>query len=406
MSTLRTIVIIGAGQAAASLAAKLRALGHQGPITLIGDESDLPYERPPLSKSYLLGKAERERLCLRPQAFYDEHQITVITGCRVDAIDRERRSVCAGGHWHDYDLLALTTGSVPRRLPAAVGGDLAGTFVVRTLADVDAMARQCRPGGRALIVGGGYIGLEAAAVFRVLGMNVTLLEMAPRILQRVAAPQTSDYFRDLHRSHGVEIREGSQLVRLTGTDRMTGALLADGTELEADLAVFGIGVRPAVDLAAAAGLALDDGIAVDATGRTSDPAIWAAGDCASFPFKGRRLRLESVQNAIDQASLVAENMLGAGKDYVPVPWFWSDQYDVKLQIAGLNAGYDRVVVRSGPKDGVVSHWYYAGEQLLAVDAMNDPRSFMFGKRLLERGANADPAAIANPSVNLKELLPA
>jgi len=403
---MKTIIIIGAGQAAASLAIKLRALGHQGPITLIGDEPALPYERPPLSKAYLLGKLERERLYLRPQAFYDEHRITVITGCPVAAIDRQRRSVSAGGKWHDYDMLALTTGSVPRRLPASVGGDLAGTFVVRTLSDVDAMARECRPGGHALIVGGGYIGLEAAAVFRLLGMKVTLLEMAPRILQRVAAPQTSDYFRDLHRRQGVEIREGSGLARLIGTDRVTGALLADGTEFEVDLAVVGIGILPAVDLAAAAGLEVDDGIAVDQTGRTSDAAIWAAGDCTSFPFKGRRIRLESVQNAIDQAGVVAENMLGAEKHYVPVPWFWSDQYDVKLQIAGLNTGYDTIVVRKGQKEGVVSHWYYAGDQLLSVDAMNDPRSFMFGKRLLESGASADPAAVANPAVNLKDLLPA
>ena len=268
-----------------------------------------------------------------------------------------------------------------------LGGDLGRTFAVRTLADVDAMASACRRGGRALIVGGGYIGLEAAAVFRVLGMEVTLLEMAPRILHRVAAPQTSDYFRDLHRRMGVDIREGSGLSRLTGMERVTGALQADGTELEVDLA-------------------LDDGIAVDKKGRTSDPVIWAAGDCTSFPFKGRRIRLESVQNAVDHAGLVAENMLGADKDYLPVPWFWSDQYDVKLQIAGLNSGYDRVIVRNGPKAGAVSHWYFADGNLLAVDAMNDPRSFMVGKRLLEHGVSVSPAAIADSAVNLKNLLPA
>lgn len=237
-------------------------------------------------------------------------------------------------------------------------------------------------------------------------MKVTLLEMAPRILQRVAARETSDYFRDLHQRHRVEVREGSGLARLMGTDRVTGALLGEGTELEAELAVVGIGIQPAADLAAAAGLELDDSISVDKKGRTSDPAIWAAGDCTSCPFKGRRIRLESVQNAIDQTGRVAENMLGAKKDYLPVPWFWSDQYDVKLQIAGLNTDYDRVVVRQGPKEGSVSHWYYAGDQLLSVDAMNEPRSFMFGKRLLESGATADPAAIANPAVNLKDLLPA
>jgi 3-phenylpropionate/trans-cinnamate dioxygenase ferredoxin reductase subunit len=402
---VKTIIIIGAGQAAASLAAKLRVLGHQGPITMIGDEPVLPYERPPLSKAYLLGKLERERLYLRPQSFYDENQIRVVTGCRVDAIDRQRKAVFAGGRWHDFDMLALTTGSVPRRLPAAIGGELEATYVVRTLADVDAMSAFCRSGCRALIVGGGYIGLEAAAVFRSLGMHVTLLEMAPRILQRIAAPETADYFRELHQQHGVEVRESARLERLTGTGRVSGALLADGCELGVDLAVFGIGIRPNVDLASDAGLEIDDGIAVDTHGRTSDPSIWAAGDCASFPFRGRRIRLESVQNAVDQASLVAENMLDAERDYMPVPWFWSDQYDVKLQIAGLSTNYDRVVVRPGPKSGVVSHWYYAADQLLAVDAMNDPRSFMFGKRLLERGATVDPAAIKDPLVNLKDLLP-
>jgi len=403
---VKAIIIVGAGQAAATLAAKLRSSGHQGPITLIGDERALPYERPPLSKSYLLGKLGRERLYVRPQAFYDEHRIRVVTGVRVDAIDRRRKTVFAGGRRHDYDMLALTTGAIPRRLPASAGGDLANAFVVRTLTDVDGMAKACHPGGRVLIVGGGYIGLEAAAVFRVLGMNVTLVETAPRILQRVAAPRTSDYFRDLHRRQGVAIREGIGLAKLTGTSRVTGALLTDGTELDVDLAVIGIGILPAVELAAAAGLELDDGIAVDEKGRTSDPAIWAAGDCAAFPYKARRIRLESVQNAVDQATLVAENMLGAERDYVPVPWFWSDQYDVKLQIAGLNAGYDTLVIRQGSKESSVSHWYYAGKQLLAVDAMNDPRSFMCGRRLLEHGVSIDPTAIADPAADLKELLPA
>ena len=234
-------------------------------------------------------------------------------------------------------------------------------------------------------------------------MKVTLLEMAPRILQRVAARETSDYFRDLHRRHGVEIREGSGLARLTGTGRVTGALLADGTEVEADLAVVGIGIQPAVDLAAAAGLALDDGIAVDERGRTSDPAIWAAGDCTSFPFKGRRIRLESVGNAIHQAETVAENMLGADVDYVAQPWFWSDQYDIKLQIAGLNTGFDSIVVRRGD-EGAVSHWYYRDGTLLALDAMNDSRAYMVGKRLIEMGRSPETSVIEDPATNLKALL--
>ena len=299
--------------------------------------------------------------------------------------------------------MALTTGSSPRRLPAAIGGALPGVYTVRTLADVDAMAPEFRAGRRLLIIGGGYIGLEAASVAAKLELDVMLVEMAPRILQRVAAPETSDYFRKAHTAHGVNILEGVGLDRLIGEDRVTGARLTDGRELAVDFVIVGVGIAPNTGLAQAAGLVLDNGIATDAQGRTSDPATFAAGDCASFPWKGGRLRLESVGNAIDQAEVVAENMLGAGKDYAAQPWFWSDQYEVKLQIAGLNTGYDRVVTRiDGPE--AVSFWYYGGDRLLAVDAMNDPRAYMIGKRLIEMGRSPDPGVIADPSINLKALL--
>jgi len=289
-------------------------------------------------------------------------------------------------------------------LPAAIGGDLGGVFTVRTLADVDAMRPVMVPGARVLIVGGGYIGLEAAAVAAKLGLKVTLVEMAERILQRVAAPETSDYFRALHKSHGVDLREGVGLKRLAGTGQVSGAVLSDGAELEVDLVIVGVGIAPATALAEAGGLELDNGIAVDEMGQTSVPGIWAAGDCASLPYRGARIRLESVQNAIDQAEAVAANMLGANAPYVPKPWFWSDQYDVKLQIAGLNTGYDRVVVRPGDKAGAVSHWYYRGQTLLAVDAMGDPRAYMVGKRLIEAGRNPAPEGVADPATDLKSLL--
>jgi len=227
--------------------------------------------------------------------------------------------------------------------------------------------------------------------------------MAPRILQRVAAPETSDYFRTVHTGHGVDIREGTGLDRLTGTDHVTGAVLSDGSEVEVDCVVVGVGIDPDTGLAQAAGLAVDNGIAVDALGRSSDPAIWAAGDCASFPHNGVQIRLESVPNAIDQAECVADNMLGANTPYVARPWFWSDQYDIKLQIAGLNAGYDRVVVRPGTGQGQ-SVWYYQGETLLAVDAMNDARAYMIGKRLVEAGKSPAAEAVANPETDLKALL--
>lgn len=398
------VVVVGAGQAGAALVAKLRTGGFDGDITLIGEETAPPYQRPPLSKKYLLGEMELERLFLRPQSYYEEQQITLRLGTRVDAIDPLAQTVTAAGETVAYDMLALTNGSTPRRLPAAIGGDLGGVHVVRSLADVDAMAPEFRPGARVLIVGGGYIGLEAAAVAASKGLKVTLVEMAERILQRVAAPETSDYFRALHARHGVDIREGVGLDRLTGEGRVSGARLTDGSEIAVDFVIVGVGIAAATGLAEAAGLAIENGIRTDAQGRTSDPNIWAAGDCASFPYRGTRIRLESVPNAIDQAECVAENMLGAGKDYAAKPWFWSDQYDVKLQIAGLNTGYDRVVTRQGEREGSVSFWYFRGGELLAVDAMNDPRAYMVGKRLIEAGKSPDAGAVADPGTDLKTLM--
>ena len=397
------VIVIGAGQAGASVAAKLRGLGHGGAITVIGDEAAPPYQRPPLSKAYLLGEMAAERLWLRGPEFYAEHGITLRLGQAVTAIDPAARTVRLADEVLAYDALVLTTGSSPRRLPAAVGGDLAGVYTVRTLADVDAMKAEFRAGRRLVIVGGGYIGLEAAAVAAKLGLAVTVLEMAPRILQRVAAPETSDYFRTLHQAHGVKIMESTGLKRLLGDSRVTGARLADGSEIAADFVIVGVGILPGTALAEAAGLMIENGIRTDAMGRTSDPRIWAAGDCASFPWQGGRLRLESVGNAIDMAEAVAENIMGAGKPYVAQPWFWSDQYDCKLQIAGLNTGYDRIVTR-GPEGGAVSFWYYKGDTLLAVDAMNDPRAYMVGKRLIEMERSPDPVVIADTATVLKALL--
>ncbi|KIC28456.1 NAD(P)/FAD-dependent oxidoreductase [Leisingera sp. ANG-M6] len=400
------IVVIGAGQAGSSLVAKLRKDGFDGEITLIGAEAALPYQRPPLSKAYLLGEMELERLFLRPESFYSENNITLKLGQRVTAIDPAAKTVSLEDEVISYDQLALTTGSDPRRLPAAIGGDLDGVYVVRGLTDVDAMAPNVTEGKRALIVGGGYIGLEAAAVCAKRGVQVKLVEMADRILQRVAAPETSDFFRNLHSGQGVDIREGVGLERLEGEDgKVTRAVLSGGEVLDVDFVVVGVGITPSSQLAEMAGLELDNGIKVDAKGRTSDASVWAAGDCASFPFQGNRIRLESVPNAIDQAEVVAQNMLGADKDYIATPWFWSDQYDVKLQIAGLNTGYDNVVTRQG-EGSQVSFWYYKGDQLVAVDAMNDPRAYMVAKRLIDAGKTADKAVAADPAADLKPLLKA
>ena len=398
------IVVVGAGQAGLSLVAKLRSTGFDGDITLVGAEDVPPYQRPPLSKKYLLGDMPLDRLYLRPETFYREQNITLRLGLPITKIDPNGRSILLDNEVISYDHLALTTGSVPRSLPTAIGGALDGVHVVRDLRDVDAMAPRFDAKARVLIVGGGYIGLEAAAVAATKGLEVTLVEMADRILQRVAAPQTSDFFRNLHQSHGVDIREGVGLERIFGDRTVTGAALTDGSVLDLDFVIAGIGVTPATDLAEQAGLEIDNGIKTNALGQSSNPHIWAAGDCASLPYRGGRIRLESVQNAIDQAETVAENMLGANRPYQPMPWFWSDQYDVKLQIAGLNNGYDHVVTRPGEKGGAVSFWYYNKASLLAVDAANDPRAYMIGKRLIEAGKSPAIDVIEDPKTDLKALL--
>ncbi|MDT8345446.1 MAG: FAD-dependent oxidoreductase [Thermohalobaculum sp.] len=403
----RRVVVIGAGQAGQSLAARLRDLGHSGPITLIGAETEIPYQRPPLSKKYLLGEMTVERLHLKPRSFYAERAITLVTGEAVTAIDRAAREVVTATRRIGYDVVALTTGATPRRLPDAIGGGLGGVHTLRTLGDVDALRPAIVEGRRALIVGGGYIGLEAAAVAAQKGLKVTLIEAAPRILGRVAAPETADFFRRLHRSNGVDIREDTALARLEGeAGQVAHAVLADGATLAVDVVVVGIGVDPATGLAAATGLALDNGIAVDGLCRTSDPAIFAAGDCASFPWRGGRVRLESVQNAIDMAEHAAGAINGATAPYVPVPWFWSDQYAARLQIAGLNLGYTRIVRRPGERAGAESVWYFEGARFLAVDAMNDPKAYMQGKRWLEAGVSPSPDAIADGGRDLRSLAPA
>tara|TARA_B110001469_G_scaffold127627_1_gene149348 strand:- start:706 stop:1911 length:1206 start_codon:yes stop_codon:yes gene_type:complete len=398
------IVIIGAGQAGASLAIKLRALGYKGDVTLVGEEKFPPYQRPPLSKKYLLGDMALDRLYLRPRDFYTEQLISLRLGARVTAINPTAKTISIGDETLTYDHLALTTGSTPRLLPAAIGGRLNGVFAVRSLADVGAMQPAFESGGHVLIIGGGYIGLEAAAVAAAKGLKVTLVEMADRILQRVACAETSDYFRTLHQSHGVTILEGVGLERLTGEGYVNRAILSNGEALEIDFAIVGVGILPGTGLAEAAGLTLNNGIETNSHSETSIPSIWAAGDCASFPYQGDRIRLESVPNAIDQAEIVAANMLGAGKDYVATPWFWSDQYEVKLQIAGLNTGFTDVVVRDS--SATRSHWYYKSGALLAVDAMNDPRAYMVAKRLIEAGKSVDPSIAADPQSDLKALLQA
>ena len=398
-------VTIGAGQAAVACAAKLRELDGDAEILMIGEEESLPYQRPPLSKKYMTGEMEADRLLLRPAEWYDDNRIECRTGTQVTQIDAAAKQVHVGGEAVSFDKLLIATGATPRALPAAIGGELGNVFTLRSLADADRIAAQMMEDAKALVIGGGYIGLEAAAVFATRGLKVHVVEMADRILKRVASAETAAFVRSVHEAHGVSVLENTSLERLEGSGgKISHAVLGDGSSIEADLVVVGIGVSPNDALARQAGLVCGNGIEVDEGTRTSHPDIHAAGDVASFEFHGQRCRLESVQNAIEQAEHAAKTIAGGSEPYVPVPWFWSDQYDMKLQIAGLNTGFDRTVTRPGSHEGGQSVWYFSGEKFLAVDAINDPRAYMFGKKILEMGRTVTPEQAADADFDLKALI--
>ncbi len=401
----KPIVIVGAGQAAASFVSRHIKLGSDTSLHLIGEEPLPPYQRPPLSKKYLMGELERERLFIRPLEWYSEQGVTTDFGTRVDKIDRDSKQIhTQSGDAIAYQKLLLCTGSSARKLPWQLGGELPGVYTLRNMADIDIMAPEFQAGRKLLIIGGGYIGLEAAAAARKLGMQVTLLEMAERILQRVAAPETSDFFRNLHSNNGVDIRESArmkQLCEVAGC--VSGAEMEDGGTLQADLVLVGIGGSANSSLAEQAGLECDNGIAVNNICQTSDPEIYSAGDCTSFIRNGQRIRLESVQNATDQGDLIAQVLGGEDLQYDALPWFWSDQFDCKLQIAGLNSGYTKTVIRPGASDTSQSVWYYTDDQLIAVDAMNDPKAYAFGRKIISAGLNPSAEVISNPETDLKAL---
>jgi 3-phenylpropionate/trans-cinnamate dioxygenase ferredoxin reductase subunit len=398
-------VIVGGGQAAVALIAKLRILAPQRRITLVGDESWLPYQRPPLSKTYMSGDLNADRLALRPAEWFALEGVEMCIGSRVEAIDRKAaRLHLALGDTLAYDDLILCTGARGRALPQATTRDLGGIYTLRGIDDANGLRGEMQAGRHVLVIGGGYIGLEFAAVAIKTGLKVTLVEAANRILMRVAASETADYFRSLHRSHGVDIREHTIVTELSGGNCVQRARLSDGDEFAVDFVLAGIGAVANDDLASAAGLTVIDGIAVDEQCRTSDGNILAAGDCTSFIAEGSRIRLESVQNAIEQGEAAATTLAGLATPRQFSPWFWSDQYDTKLQIAGLSQGYDSIIRRPGKREGAQSIWYRKGGRLVAVDAINDPASYMTGRRLIEAGINPAPEEIADPAFALMKLI--
>ena len=405
------LLIVGAGHAGGELAMAARQGGWAGRIVLLGDEAGVPYQRPPLSKAYLLGKADVESLALRPAAAYEAARVERVQGARVVAIDRNAHCVTlADGTVLGYDKLALCTGGRPRPLvcegmdPAHPPANL---FTLRTLADADGMRAQLRPGARVVVVGGGYVGLEVAASARSLGAEVTVLEAQPRVLARVAGPQVSQFYEDVHREAGVTLLTGTGIARVECEGgRIIAVLSSTGQRLAADLVVAGIGMLANTELARDAGLAEDGGIPVDELARTADPDIVAAGDCTlqQHALYGRPLRLESVPNALEQARAAASWLCGKPKPNRSVPWFWSDQYELKLQMAGLSQGYDRCVLRGSLAARSFCAFYLQGNRVLAVDAVNRPGDFMLVRRALAQPLHADPDRLADESMALKDLL--
>jgi 3-phenylpropionate/trans-cinnamate dioxygenase ferredoxin reductase subunit len=400
------IIIAGAGHAAGQVAVSLRQGNFDGRITIVGEEPYLPYQRPPLSKAFLAGDMELDRLLIRHERYYQEHDVDIRLGTRVESIDRPGRSVrLSSGDQLDYDRLVIATGSRPRRVEMP-GVDLEGVHYLRTIEDVERMRPDFKAGNNLVIVGAGYIGLEVAAVAAKRGLKVTVVEMAERVMSRVVCPEVSQFFEKAHREAGVDIRcnrdPKSELLGKGHVDRLRGA---DGVEIPADMVCIGIGILPNTEIAEAAGLDCQNGILVDEYCRTNDPHILAVGDCTNHPnsLLGRRLRLESVHNAQEQAKTAAATIIGELKPYAQIPWFWSDQYDLKLQIVGIGGTHDRVVLRGEPDERSFAAFYMEGNRLIAVDAINRPREFMLSKKLIAQGARFDPETLADTSIEFKSL---
>ncbi len=399
------VVILGAGHGGFQLAASLRQGGFDGEVVLVGDEDALPYQRPPLSKDYLSGKVGLDLVLMRPAAFYREHRIDYRAGRRAVALDRARRQVrLADGASLAYDHLVLATGA-RNRVPPLAGIALDGVCYLRNLAETDALRARLAAARSIVVIGAGFIGLEFAAVARAMGKPVHIVELADRVMGRVVCAETSAYFAAAHRAAGVEFSFSMQAAEIAGAGGRVGHVaLADGTRLAADLVVVSVGVVPNTELAADSGLAVANGIVVDERLLTADPAISAIGDCAAFPCRhadGRPTRLEAVQNATDHARCVADRLLGKPHPYEALPWFWSEQGDLRLQIAGLTAGHDRVVLRGNPESGQFSAFCYAGARLLGIESINRPAEHAFARRLLAAGRSVAPEEAADERFDLR-----
>ena len=408
MSEIARVVIVGAGQAGAEAAGQLRQRGFTGEITLIGEEKLAPYQRPPLSKKFLLGEWAEDRLPLKPPEIYENERITLMLGRRVTWIDRANKRVRFDhGNEIPYDALILATGARPRALPIP-GADLPGVHLLRTYTDVEAMQPRFQAGAKLVVVGAGYIGLEVAAVGRQKGLEVTVIEALSRPLARVTSPEMAGFFLDQHTERGVRFVLGGKAAVFKGESAVRAVGLTDGQEIPADLVVIGAGVTPDMSLAEGAGLEVADGIVTDRCGRTSDPAIFAIGDCACRPLVhyGRVQRLESVHNAIEGGKIVAASILGQEPPHEELPWFWSDQYELKWTTAGLFQGYDHLVARGAPAATGFSQFYYRGERLLAAEAVNRPGDYMGAKKVMEQGRTIDPALVQDMSKTMKEIVAA
>ena len=398
-----TIVIIGAGQAGAQAVQTLRAEGFAGPITMLGDEAFPPYQRPPLSKAYLLGTFERPRLFLKADAYYAEAGCELLLNVSAKAIHRAERTVELGdGRKLAYDKLLLTTGARVRRLKCP-GADLPGIHYLKTIADVDGFQNAFQPGKRIAVVGGGYIGLEVAAVGAKRGLEVTVFEAMDRLMARAVSPELSAFYAAEHEKAGVKLKLKTGVEAIQGNGKVEW-VIAGGQSYPADIVLVGIGVIPCDELAVAAGLASEDGIVVDQNARTGDPHIWAAGDCTRHVGReGHHIRLECVQNAIDQAKHAALAMVGKPKTYSEVPWFWSDQYDLKLQIAGLARASDRLVLRGDPKARKFAVFHLRDGAVAAVEAVNAAPEYMIGKKFVAEGKRIAPETLADMSIPMKQM---